>query len=164
MRARAALRIWGAGVFERVLLCYDGSATGRRALKRGAELAILVNAQVHVLSIISNPQADATMVAHSVGQICLVDDELEHRKSLEESIALLKARGVVAQGYLARGNTIDQIVAHAKRLAIDLIVVGHYPKSSGGRWWSGPQRASLAERVNCCVFIAVNEANSPPPA
>jgi hypothetical protein len=39
-------------MFKRVLLCYDGSEAGRRALKRGAELAILVGAQVHVLSII----------------------------------------------------------------------------------------------------------------
>jgi len=70
---------------------------------------------------------------------------------------------VQAKGYLARGNTIDEIAAYAQKLAIDLIVVGHYPKPSGGRWWSGSERASLAERVNCCVLIAVNEANNPPP-
>lgn len=151
-------------MFERVLLCYDGSAAGRRALKRGAELAILVNAKVYVLSIVSSAQPDPTLVAHSVGQICLVDAESGHRKSLEESIAWLKVRGVEAQGFLARGHTLDEIVAHAKRLSIDLIVVGHYPQSTGGRWWSGPQRAALTERVNCCVFIAVNETNPPCPA
>jgi len=39
-------------MFKRVLLCYDGTEVGRRALKRGAELAILVGAQAYVLSII----------------------------------------------------------------------------------------------------------------
>jgi nucleotide-binding universal stress UspA family protein len=146
-------------MFQRVLLCYDGSAAGRRALKRGAELAILVKARVYVLSIVSGANLDPAVVASSVGQVCLVDSELEHRKLLDESIALLQARGVEAEGYLARGNTIDEIVAYSKRLSIDLVVVGHYPKPSGGRWWSGPERAALAERLNCCVFIAVNEAN-----
>jgi nucleotide-binding universal stress UspA family protein len=145
-------------MFERVLLCYDGSAAGRRALQRGAELAILVKASVHVLSVLPQALSDAAAVARSLGQTC-VDEELEYRKSLEECIELLRARGVEAKGYLAHGNTIDAIVSCSNRLSIDLIVVGHYPKSSGGRWWSGSERASLAERVNCCVFIAVNEAN-----
>jgi len=146
-------------MFQRVLLCYDGSVAGRRALKRGAELAMLVKAKVFVLSIASRVMSDAVVTARAVGQICLVDPELEHRKSLDESIELLKASGVEAQGYLARGNTIDEIVACAKRLSIDLVVVGHYPKASGGRWWSGPERAALAECLDCCVLIAVNEAN-----
>ena len=42
-------------------------------------------------------------------------------------------------------------------LPVDLIVVGIYPKAAGGRWWSGPDRQSLAERVNCAVFIAVDD-------
>jgi nucleotide-binding universal stress UspA family protein len=148
-------------MFQRVLLCYDGSAAGRRALKRGAELAILIKAKVHVLSVLSGAASDAGGVASSVGQACLIDYEAEHRQSLEESLAWLRQRGLEAQGYLTRGNTLDEIAAYARRLSIDLIVVGHYPKSAGGRWWSGPERASLAERVDCCVLIAVNEANSP---
>ena len=149
-------------MFQRVLLCYDGSVAGRRALQRGAELAILVKAKVFVLSIASRAMSDAVVTASAVGQICLVDPELEHRKSLDESIELLQACGVEAQGYLARGNTIDEIVAYAKRLSIDLVVVGHYPKPSGGRWWSGPERAALAECLDCCVFIAVGEAKAQP--
>jgi nucleotide-binding universal stress UspA family protein len=50
-------------MFKRVLLCYDGSEVGRRALKRGAELAILVGARVYVLSIIPSGMADAAVVA-----------------------------------------------------------------------------------------------------
>jgi hypothetical protein len=76
----------------------------------------------------------------------------------------LKARGVGAQGYLATGDHIDQIIAFSKKLATDLIVVGHYPQPSGGFWWSGAKRASLAERSHCCVFVAVtsDEAGAVP--
>jgi nucleotide-binding universal stress UspA family protein len=141
-------------MFKHVLLCYDGSRAGRAALKQGAELAILVGAQVHVLSIISSEAPDPMVLAGAAGCACVVDREGDYRKLLDESIEWLRVRGVAATGYLAHGNTLEEIVAHAKRLAVDLIVVGLYPRSSGGRWWSGPDRQSLAERVNCAVFIA----------
>jgi len=156
-------------MFKRVLLCYDGSAAGRRALKRGAELAILLRAQVYVLSIIPGG-ADSTVVSGAAiasgvaGAACLVDEAGGYRKLLDESIEWLKARGVAAEGYLASGNTIDQIITFSRRLAIDLIVLGHYPQPKGGFWWSNPQRGSLAERANCCVFVAVDTADPAPPA
>ena len=154
--------IRGSVMFKRVLLCYDGSVAGGRALKRGAELAILLGAHVHVLSIIPNSVANAAVIAGATGNACFVDDSSGYRKLLDRSLEWLKAHGLEAEGYLVTGNTLDQIAAHAKRLAIDLIVLGHYPQPSGGLWWwGGPQRASLAERVGCCVFVAVSAEDEP---
>ena len=149
-------------MFKHVLLCYDGSRAGRAALKQGADLAILVGAQVHVLSIISSEVPDPMVLAGAAGCACMVDREGDYRKLLDESIEWLKARGVSAEGYLASGNTIEQIVAFSRRLAIDLIVLSHYPQPSGGFWWGSPQRVSLAERANCCVLVAVNVPAEPP--
>jgi hypothetical protein len=115
-----------------------------------------------VLSIIPAGVAGAAVVAGAAGYTCLVDEAGGYRKLLDESIAWLKARGVSAEGYLASGNNIEQIVAFSRRLAIDLIVLSHYPQPSGGFWWGSPQRVSLAERANCCVFVAVNVPAEPP--
>ena len=90
-----------------------------------------------------------------------VDEEREHQRLLDTSIEWLSARGVKTKGYLAHGNTIQQIVGYSRKLAVDLIVIGHYPSPEGRRWWSGPERASLAEQVNCCIFIAVNADGTP---
>ncbi|MDP8985142.1 MAG: universal stress protein [Pseudomonadota bacterium] len=148
-------------MFKKVLLCYDGSEPGRRALKRGAELAILVGAEVHVLSIVRDDVLSAAVMATAAGHTCLVDEERAYQKLLDDSVERLTARGVKAKGYLAHGNTIQQIAAYAQKLAVDLIVIGHYPSPEGRRWWSGPERASLAERVNCCIFVAVNADSDP---
>ncbi len=148
-------------MFKRVLLCYDGTAVGRRALRRGAELAILLGSKVHVLSIVPDGVASPAIAAGAVGQTCLVDDRQGYRTLLDESIEWLKARGVAAQGYLASGNTIEVILAHTKELQIDLIVLGHYPQPAGGYWWSGGQRASLSEQANCCVLVAVDAPEDP---
>ena len=148
-------------MFKRVLLCYDGSEVGRRALKRGAELAILVGAQVYVLSIIPDGVADAAVIAGAAGHACLVDEAQGYHKLLDDSVEWLKTRGVAAEGYLASGNVIEQIIAFSRRLSIDLIVLGHYPQPAGGFWWGSSHRASLAERANCCVFVAVDMAEGP---
>ena len=148
-------------MFKRVLLCYDGTEAGRRALRRGADLAVLLGAQVHVLSIIPTGVAGAAVMAGAAGQACIVDEAGEFRRLLNESIDWLKERGIAAEGYLASGEYADQIVAFAQRLNIDLIVLGHYPLPAGGSWWSGTKRVSLAERINCCIFVAVNAADSP---
>src|SRR3984885_1263230 len=71
---------WSDVMFKRVLLCYDGSEVGRRALKRGAELAILVGAQVYVLSIIPTGVAGAAVVAGAAGHACLVAAAGGHHK------------------------------------------------------------------------------------
>ncbi len=149
-------------MFKRVLLCYDGSTAGRRALRRGAELAVLLNAQVYVLSIIPEGLVDPVVLAGASGHACLVDNDHGFRKMLDESVRWLTERGVAAEGFLATGNTIEQILAFCERLAIDLIVLGHYPRPSGGFWWSSAQRTTLAERAKCCIFVAVDAANEPP--
>jgi nucleotide-binding universal stress UspA family protein len=148
-------------MFKRVLLCYDSTEAGRRALRRGAELAVLLGAQVYVLSIVPNGVENAAVLAGAAGQACIVDEAAVFRKLLNESIDWLKARGVIADGYLASGDYIDQIIAFSNRLSIDLIVLGHYPQPSGGFWWSGASRVSLAERAKCCVFVAVNSSDEP---
>ena len=86
-----------------------------------------------------------------------MDEEHQCRALLDDSIARLKSRGIKAYAYLARGETVPTIAAYSKNLAVDLVVVGHYPTAQGRRWWAGPERASLAELVDCCLFIAVSE-------
>jgi nucleotide-binding universal stress UspA family protein len=146
-------------MFKRLLLCYDGTDHGRRALKRGAELAIFLGANVHVLAIVK-PEAPSPVVsAAAVGFACLVDEEQSRQAVLDASVGQLRGAGVAAEGYLAHGHTIDEIVVYSQKLAVDLIVIGNYPSTPVRRWWSGPARASLAERVSCCILVAANPSS-----
>jgi nucleotide-binding universal stress UspA family protein len=118
----------------------------------------LLKAQAHVLLVLPSGINDPFLVAGATGHACIVDDATRrYERMLRESVQWLEARGIAAEGHVSSGNTIDQIAAYTKRLNIDLIVLGHYPQPSGGFWWSGAQRVSLAERVNCCVFVAVDD-------
>jgi nucleotide-binding universal stress UspA family protein len=143
-------------MFKRVLLCYDGSEAGRRALRRGADLAIFLGAHVDVLSIIPAGALDPVLAAGAAGHACIVGEDHGFRKMLDESVAWLKARGLVAEGHLTGGNTVERILEFSNKLAVDLIVLGYYPRPAGGFWWSNSQRSTLAERARCCIFVAVD--------
>ncbi|MGO9515156.1 MAG: universal stress protein [Steroidobacteraceae bacterium] len=145
-------------MFKRVLLCYDGSKAGRRALRRGADLAIFMGAQVYVLSIVPAGTLDPVLVAGAAGHACIVGEDHTFRKLLDESVEWLKARGLSAEGYLTSGDTIDRILEYSNKLEVDLIVLGHYPRPSGGFWWSSSPRKTLAERARCCILVAVDAA------
>lgn len=144
-------------MFRRVLLCHDGSDAARKALKQGAELAIGMRAHVDVLLIVSPSLSAAATTAASLGHACIASGERDFRQLMNDSIARLRARGIEADGHLAQGDQIEVIAQYAHKLAIDLIVIGHYPRPQGGRWWSSAERSSLAESVRCSVLIAQGE-------
>ena len=143
-------------MFKRILLCYDGSAAGRRALKRGADLSIFLKAKVYVLSIIPAGALDPVLAAGAAGHPCIVKEDHGYRQMLDESVEWLKSRGVAAEGYLAGGDTIDRILEYADKLEIDLIVLGYYPRPSGGFWWTSSSRKNLSEQARCCILVAVD--------
>ncbi len=117
----------------------------------------MLHAEAHVLLISPTGMDDPFLAAGATGHACILADTVtRHERMLGESVQWLRARGITAQSHMTQGNTVDQIVAYTKKLSIDLIVLGHYPRPSGGFWWSTSQRGSLAERAQCCVFVAVD--------
>jgi nucleotide-binding universal stress UspA family protein len=129
-------------------------------LRYGADLAIDLRAHVDVLLIVPPSVSGAAVTAAALGHACVASDESEYQRVLKESITRLRTRGIEANGYLGQGRQIDVIAQLARKLASDLIVVGHYPRPEGGRWWSGADRASLAESVTCSVLIAQGDGES----
>jgi nucleotide-binding universal stress UspA family protein len=143
-------------LFKHILLCCDGSPSGQAVLKRGADLGVLLRAHVHLLAMGPPRGCDPVFVAAVPGTVCVAEDPYGLHALLTKPVEWLKARGVEVDGQIASGYTVDEIVTHAKRLAVDLIVLGRYPQASGGSWWSGKRSSPLTERANCCVLIAVD--------
>jgi nucleotide-binding universal stress UspA family protein len=143
------------GVFSKILLCYDASREGRRALIQGAELAQQVGAETHLLAIA--PAFVGSMVDRP-SEVAIRQHEKNIKDVLREGVERLHARGLSATGHLVFGNPIDQIPAVARRLGVDLIVVGHKPCGPIARWWAGPGNAQLLDRVDCSILVSIDAA------
>ncbi|TCG03173.1 universal stress protein UspA [Paraburkholderia steynii] len=140
-------------VFNRILLCYDGSREGQHALADGARLAQELGAQVHVLSVISDGGWVQGADVMSAVPVDIVSDSV--KDVLEEGLQKLAMKGINATGHFAIGDPLDKISFFAKDLKVDLVVVGHRRTSRLARWWGGKADGLLLDRVSCSVLVTM---------
>ncbi|QDZ29481.1 universal stress protein [Noviherbaspirillum sp. UKPF54] len=140
-------------MYRKILLCYDGSVEGRNALKDGADVALCMQAEAHLLAIIRT--LAGRTIPEGVSATSIEQENDEASRILKEGVAWLKERGLDAHGYIAFGDPIAQIDAAARALGVDLIVLGHRHRSRLARWWSDAEDATLLERAPCSILVAV---------
>jgi nucleotide-binding universal stress UspA family protein len=108
---------------KRILIATDGSPASHEAVEFGVELAEEQDAAVVFVHAV--PRLDRVPMS-SFGMVgALPHEPSEHdRQALEEAAAVADQHGVRATTRLLRGETVDEIVAYADNLDVDLIVVG----------------------------------------
>ena len=145
--------------FKKILLCYDSTREGARALRQGADLAQQLGAETHLLAIVANPTA---VISDGAGGtvVTLPQQEETAQNLLDYGVSRLRELGLTATGHLAFGQPIQEIPAAAHELGVDLIVVGHKTRSAFARWWSGPGESRLLDLVSCCVLVAIDPADA----
>lgn len=141
-------------LFARILLCYDGTREGRRALLYGAELARERQAETHLLAVLDNAYWIRGFDAVAADASSIEDESA--RKILTEGVARLQASGVSVVGHLATGSPIDRISQMARELNVDLIVVGHRRCKMLERWWAGQGHGLLLDKASCSVLVAID--------
>jgi nucleotide-binding universal stress UspA family protein len=142
--------------YRKILLAYNGSAEGKRALLECAELANFLHAETHLLAVASMPPS-LFLTEGFVPEELLEEEKKRTQQVLDEGIASLKERGFAAAGHLAVGEPVEEICRRAKDLAVDLVVVGHNQNTSfAARWWKGSVGASLLDYSPCSILIALS--------
>jgi len=142
--------------YRKILLAYNGSAEGKRALLECAELANFLHAETHLLAVASMPPS-LFLTEGFVPEELLEEEKKRTQQVLDEGIASLKERGFAAAGHLAVGEPVEEICRRAKELSVDRVVVGHNQKTSfAARWWKGSVGASLLDYSPCSILIALS--------
>ena len=140
-------------MYRRVLLSYDGSRESRDALKQVGDLVAALKCETHVLLVSNMAHRVAT---HSLAVETLCDAERSACDAiLKEGLEWLHQRGVDATPHVVLGSPPEVIPRVARELSVDLVVVGHIPRTRLARWWAGPENVSLLDRVHCSVLVAL---------
>src|SRR5262245_35036529 len=142
------------GLYRKILLCYDATAEGRKALREGAQLAKASASEAHLLAICRS--FVSTAVPEGVTPELVGCEESTARALLEDGVGKLRALGVDAQGTLEVGDPIEVIPRVARQVKADLIVIGHRPRGRLARWWSDSPNATLLNHVSCSILLAMN--------
>ena len=140
-------------MYQKILLCYDETVEGRRALRHGADVAMAMKAQAYLLAIC--PNMLATTVLEGVTPELMSCEENTARTLLSEGVQWLKDHNVPTEGQLVYGDPLVHIPEIARRIGADLIVVGYRYRSRFARWWSQDEEATLLHKISCSILVAV---------
>jgi nucleotide-binding universal stress UspA family protein len=140
-------------MYRSILLCYDGTAEGRRALRQGADVAMAMKSNAYLLAICRNMLS--TAVPEGITPELVRCEEETAQALLTEGVQWLKDHGVPAEGQLVFGNPMVHIPEVAQRINADLIVVGHRYRTRMAKWWSEDEEATLLNKVTCSILVAM---------
>jgi len=144
--------------YRKILLAYNGSREGKRALFECADLAGFLGAELHLLAVASMPPS-LFLTEGFVPEQLLEEEKKRTQSVLDEGIQALTSKGFKATGHLAAGEPVEEICRVAKDVGADLIVVGHNQSTSwAARWWKGSVGASLLDYAPCSILIALAKA------
>ncbi len=143
-------------MYKHIILAYDGSITGQKALLELKELAHWGTPRLTLVAVAPHPVDVGSM---EMGYYTSANPEaLEQtlKEQLTQGVHTLQAMGFTAQGEILQGEVIHALTEFAAQVGADLIVVGHkHEKNLLRRWWSGSTAKSLVEESPCNVLIVV---------
>jgi nucleotide-binding universal stress UspA family protein len=143
-------------MYKRILLAYDGSDAGQKALLDCKDVAHWSQSEVFLIAVMPSAMS---FVGLEGG---VYDVELEEREKkkyqsvLEDGLRRLSEAGWTARGEVVTGEAVDEINKYAAKVQADLIVVGHkHLDSWAARWWRGSISGALIEHAPCSVLVVI---------
>jgi nucleotide-binding universal stress UspA family protein len=143
-------------VYRKIVMAYDGSEPGQRALLDCKEIAQLTHPELFLIAVVPPPMEVASGEdSYRAAQYESVERQ-RFREILDEGLRRLAQFGYSARGEIGYGDAVIEIARFAGEVAADLIVVGHRHREGwSGRWWRRSVSKSLIERAPCSVLIVI---------
>ena len=143
-------------MYKKILLAYDGSKSGQKALLDCCEIAQWSQASLTLIAV-TPLYIDMIGVEGGVYDRSLAENEKEkYTGILDEGLSQLASSGYPAHGEVLLGETVDEITKYARKIEADLIVVGHkHLDGWAARWWRGSVSKSLIENAPCSVLVVI---------
>jgi len=143
-------------MYKTVLLAYDGSEAGQKALLDCREIVQWSHAELRLIAVMprlaTSVAAEGWVYAHEADMA----QRGRHQAVLDQGLQRLREAGLKAEGELVQGDSVVEIANCASRIGADLIVLGHkHLDSLAARWWRGSVSKSLIEHAPCSVLVVI---------
>jgi nucleotide-binding universal stress UspA family protein len=143
-------------MYQRILLAYDGSESGQKALLGCQEIAQWSHAELFLVAVMPSPAVYIAVDGGFYDSGRDEEDKQRYKAILEDGLQRLKAAGHAAKGEMLVGDAVQEITDYGRKIGADLIVVGHkHLKGWAARWWRGSTSASLIEHSPCNVLVVI---------
>src|SRR3954463_9815536 len=145
-------------MYKRILLAYDGSETGQRALLESSDIAAWGKSEVALVAVMPPPAA----YVGGEGGIYDAGYEKQERERfegvLQDGLDRLRAVRHQGRGTVLVGDPVGEIARYAQEIGADLIVVGHrHLDRWAQRWWRGCVSKAVIEHAPCNVLVVITK-------
>lgn len=136
-------------MYKRILVGYDGSKAGKKAFEEALDLAARDQADLYVLTVVRPPE-----IADDVESEAVIENSRSYHAGmlapLEPPVA---AKGIKGHFEVAVGHPAEQIIYHADRNNVDLIVVGDRGRSKFVRLLLGSVSKQVVQYAGRAVLV-----------
>ncbi|MCE4613296.1 MAG: universal stress protein [Desulfurococcales archaeon] len=140
-------------MYKRILVGFDGSEAGLKAVRRGAELAVSFGAELYVVTVVPPPNV-------MVGPLLMPEVvettpflETARRRLREISDIVFKEYGIDMKHEVLEGDPTEALVRYAEERNCDLIVVGRRGLRGLERLVLGSVAQKVASRAKVDTLI-----------
>jgi len=141
-------------MFQKIVVAYNESPEAKRALASGIELAKCLNAQLHIVTVMSEPPAYTAYAAAADPSLpnILHDDRRAFYQTLQQdATTLAEGHSLTVTSHLLEGHQIESLVHFLREQKSDLLVIGlHQHDLYIARLWSTVYE--LALEAPCSVL------------
>ena len=143
-------------MYKRILLAYDGSDAGQKALLDCQDVAQWSHSELFLIAVMPSAMSFVGLEGGVYDMELEEREKKKHRAVLEDGLRRLSEAGHAARGEVLVGEAVDEITKYARKIEANLVVVGHkHLDSWAARWWRGSTSRALIEHANCSVLVVI---------
>lgn len=143
-------------MYKNIILAYDGSSLGQKALLETLELAQWSHAKLWLVAVMPAVSGFPTIDGGMYSPELASQQTERYEHVLADGLHRLTGGGYEARGEILTGEIVHEITAFARRMEANLIVVGHkHLDSWAARWWAGSISGALIEHAPCSVLCVI---------
>ena len=146
-------------MYKKIILAYDGSSQGQKALIECKDIAQWSSAEIKLVCVTPYQFASVPLdVAMPVPKYEIEQDLERKRTILNEGVKQFSSSGFNVSGDVLTGSVAHEIVSYAEKHQADLIVLGHqHQRGWTARWWGESNSKAIIELAHCSVLIVISK-------
>lgn len=143
-------------MYNNIVLAYDGSDSGQKALLESKDIAQWSHAKLLLVAVMPSVSNFVAMEGSLYDPDLAAQETKRYEAILADGLRKLAEAGYSADGRLLVGESVYEITHFAQKIEADLIVVGHkHLDSWAARWWRGSVSGNLIEHAPCSVLCVI---------
>jgi len=145
--------------FQNILIPINGDPGHEKGLPMAAEIAQAFHCRLHLLMVVpelrdlTGSKAAASLILPGATRLSLEMESEGARTYLDQRTAELNREGVLADCETSRGDPARAIIASARRLSADLVVMGTHGRAGADAFWEGSVAARVVARIQAPLML-----------